>query len=459
MIRRNNQKIKRNILPAHIILLGFALVIFLGSLILTLPVCSAEGTFTSYIDALFTSTTSVCVTGLVTVNTAGHWSLFGQIIILLLIQLGGMGVVAFMMMILVLLHRRIGLKSRILIQQSYGLESMNGLVHFVMRVIRGMLIVEFIGFLCYLPVLCHDYGISGIWKSLFLSVSAFCNAGMDVLGDESLSLYAGNLWMNFVTMALIILGGLGFIVWWELLDRQKAYLSKKVTRRKLNNMSLHAKIVLTFTVFLIILGMVTVLVCEFDNSKTLGTFSFPKKCLAALFQSVTTRTAGFNTIPQSGLSDATSMICMILMFIGGSPGGTAGGVKTVTIVILGAAIKSEIQNQDNVVMYSRTIPFDYVRKALAILGYSFLVWLGLTMVLCRVENVEFMKACYETISAIGTVGLSKDLTGTLHAAGKIVIICLMYAGRIGPVTLATAFLTKGKADSMIHYADESVLLG
>ena len=459
MIRRNNQKIKRNILPAHIILLGFALVIFLGSLILTLPVCSAEGTFTSYIDALFTSTTSVCVTGLVTVNTAGHWSLFGQIIILLLIQLGGMGVVAFMMMILVLLHRRIGLKSRILIQQSYGLESMNGLVHFVMRVIRGMLIVEFIGFLCYLPVLCHDYGTSGIWKSLFLSVSAFCNAGMDVLGDESLSPYAGNLWMNFVTMALIILGGLGFIVWWELLDRQKAYLSKKVTRRKLNNMSLHAKIVLSFTAFLIILGMVTVLVCEFDNSKTLGTFSFPKKCLAALFQSVTTRTAGFNTIPQSGLSDATSMICMILMFIGGSPGGTAGGVKTVTIVILGAAIKSEIQNQDNVVMYSRTIPFDYVRKALAILGYSFIVWLGLTMVLCRVENVEFMKACYETISAIGTVGLSKDLTGTLHAAGKIVIICLMYAGRIGPVTLATAFLTKGKADSMIHYADESVLLG
>ena len=153
------------------------------------------------------------------------------------------------------------------------------------------------------------------------------------------------------------------------------------------------------------------------------------------------------------------MICMILMFIGGSPGGTAGGVKTVTIVILGAAIKSEIQNQDNVVMYNRTIPFDYVRKALAILGYSFLVWLGLTMVLCRVEDVEFMKACYETISAIGTVGLSKDLTGTLHAAGKIVIICLMYAGRIGPVTLATAFLTKGKADSMIHYADESVLLG
>ena len=180
-------------------------MIFLGSLILTLPICSAEGTFTPYIDALFTSTTSVCVTGLVTVNTAGHWSLFGQIIILLLIQFGGMGVVAFMMMVLVLLHRRIGLKNRLLIQQSYGLESIQGVVNFVIRVIRGMLIVEFIGFLCYLPVLCRDYGVSGVWKSLFLSVSAFCNAGMDLLGEESMTLYAGNLWMNLVPLALIVL--------------------------------------------------------------------------------------------------------------------------------------------------------------------------------------------------------------------------------------------------------------
>lgn len=459
MTRRNNQKIKRNIPTAQIILLGFAAVIILGSLILTQPLCSVDGTFTPYIDALFTSTTSVCVTGLVTVSTAGHWSLFGQIVILLLIQLGGMGVVAFMMMILQLLHRRIGLRNRMLIQQSYGLESMHGVVYFVIRVIRGMLVVEFIGFLCYLPVLCHDYGIRGIWKSLFLSVSAFCNAGMDVLGEESLSLYAGNLWINLVTMALIILGGLGFIVWWELLDHQKAYFGRKTTHRKLNSLSLHAKIVLTSTVFLIFFGMIMVLVCEYHNSRTLGTLPFPQKCLAALFQSVTTRTAGFNTISQSGLYDSTSMICMILMFIGGSPGGTAGGVKTVTMVILGAAIKSEIQNHDNIVLYKRTIPFDYARKALAILGYSFLVWLGFTMIFCMVEDVEFMKACYETISAIGTVGLTKDVTGTLHTAGKIVIICLMYAGRIGPVTLATAFLTKGKSDSMIHYADESVLLG
>ncbi len=459
MIRRKNQQLQRNILPAHIILVGFAAVIFLGSLILTLPICSAEGTFTPYIDALFTSTTSVCVTGLVTVNTAGHWSLFGQIIILLLIQFGGMGVVAFMMMVLVLLHRRIGLKNRLLIQQSYGLESIQGVVNFVIRVIRGMLIVEFIGFLCYLPVLCRDYGVSGVWKSLFLSVSAFCNAGMDLLGEESMTLYAGNLWMNLVTMALIVLGGLGFIVWWELLDRQKAYLKKKGPHRKLNSLSLHAKIVLCSTGFLIFFGMVMVLVCEFHNPRTLGAFSFPKKCLAALFQSVTTRTAGFNTIPQSGLYDSTSMFCMILMFIGGSPAGTAGGIKTVTIVIIAAAIKSEIQNHDSIVLFNRTIPFDYTRKALAILGYSFIVWLGLTMVLCMVEDVEFMKACYETVSAIGTVGLTKDLTGTLHVAGKSVIICLMYAGRIGPVTLAAAFLTKGRSDSMIHYADESVLLG
>ena len=460
MTRRNNQIIKRNIPPAHIILFGFAAVILLGSLILMLPVCSAEGTFTPYIDALFTSTTSVCVTGLVTVNTASHWSLFGQLIILLLIQFGGIGVVAFMMMVLVLLHRRIGLKNRLLIQQSYGLESMHGVVYFVVRVIRNILMVEFLGFLCYLPVLCRDYGILGVWKSLFLSVSAFCNAGMDLLGDESLTPYAGNLWINVVTMTLIVLGGLGYIIWWELLDYFKDRFDRKRTiRRRLKSLSIHSKIVLSTTAFLIIFGMVMVLICEYHNPRTLGELSFPGKCLAALFQSVTTRTAGFNTISQSGLYDSTSMICMILMFIGGSPAGTAGGVKTLTIAILGAAILSEIQNRDNIVIYKRTISYDYVRKALAILGYSFLIWLGLTMVFCMIEDVEFIKACYETVSAIGTVGLTKDVTGTLHIGGKIVIICLMYAGRIGPVTLAAAFLTKGKSDSMIHYAEESILLG
>lgn len=449
-----------NISPASFILLGFALVILAGSLILMLPVCSAEGTFTPYIDALFTATTSVCVTGLVTVSTAFHWSFFGQLIILILIQLGGMGIVALLILILTLLHRRIGMKNRILIQQTYGLETMKGVVRFLLRIIRGMLMMELVGFLLYLPVFCSDFGLAGIWKSLFLSISAFCNAGMDVLGDTSLAAYADNWWVNLVTMALIILGGLGFMVWWEMEDVIASWLRReKSAGALLKRLSLHAKIVLSATLFLIIFGSLVVFFAEYHNPMTLGPMSFPKKCMAALFQSVTTRTAGFYTVNQTGFTDTSSLTCMLLMFIGGSPAGTAGGIKTMTVAILIAAVLSEIWGRDKVVAFKRTISSGYVRKALTIAGFSFAVWIFLTLLLCMVEELDFMKLCYETVSAIGTVGLSKDLTGLLHTPGKAVIICLMYAGRIGPVTLASAFLTREKSDSMIHYADETVLLG
>ncbi len=446
--------------PARFILLGFALVIFVGSLILTLPICSADGTVTPYIDALFTATTSVCVTGLVTVSTAFHWSTFGQFVILVLIQFGGLGVVAVLIFIMQALGRKIGMRNRILIQQSYGLDSIQGTVRFLKRIIRGVLIVEFLGFLCYLPVLVKEFGPSGIWKALFLSISAFCNAGMDLLGDSSLANYVGNYWINLVTIVLIVLGGLGFIVWWEIIDVLKNWiLRKKPLRQLLHKMSLHAKIVLMMTFVLLISGTVLVFIFEYKNPQTLGPLSLPQKLMAAFFQSVTTRTAGFLTISQSGLTDASSLFCMLLMFIGGSPAGTAGGIKTVTVAMILFAILTEAKGNNEIVVYKRTIAADNVRKAVTIFTYSFVIWIFMTMILCAVENIDFMKACYETISAIGTVGLSKDLTATLHISGKLVIICLMFAGRIGPVTIATAFLTKGKAKDQIHYADENILLG
>ncbi len=453
-------KSKLKVSPAQFILMGFALVIFVGSLILTLPICSADGTITPYIDALFTATTSVCVTGLVTVSTAYHWSVFGQFVILLLIQFGGLGVVAVLVMIMQALGKKIGMKNRILIQQSYGLDTIQGAVRFLRRIIKGVLLVEFLGFLCYLPVLVKEFGPSGIWKALFLSISAFCNAGMDLLGDNSLANYVGNYWMNFVTILLIVLGGLGFIVWWEILDVLKnRFFKKKPLGQLVRRMSLHAKIVLMMTFVLLAVGTVFVLLFEYNNPETLGPLSFPQKLMAAFFQSVTTRTAGFLTVSQTGLTDASSLCCMLLMFIGGSPAGTAGGIKTVTIAIILFAILAEAKGSNEIVVYNRTIASDYVRKALTIFTYSFAIWIVLTMILCAVENIDFMKACYETISAIGTVGLSKDLTSTLHTSGKVVIICLMFAGRIGPVTLATAFLTKGKGKDQVHYADENILLG
>ncbi|MDO4977946.1 MAG: potassium transporter TrkG [Eubacteriales bacterium] len=451
---------KKKLSPAQFILGGFALAILAGAVILCLPICSADGSFTPFVDALFTATTSVCVTGLVTVSTAFHWSVFGQFVILILIQLGGMGIVAVMLMIMMILRKRIGMKNRILIQQSYGLDSMQGVVTLLKRIVRGILIVEFVGFLCYLPVLVPEFGPSGIWKALFLSVSAFCNAGMDLMGDNSLANYVGNYWMNIVTIALIVLGGLGFVVWWEIVDFIKKCIRKKDHFRNLpKRLSLHAKIVFSMTFFLLLLGMISVFICEYNNPETLGNLSLPQSLMASLFQSVTTRTAGFFTISQSKLGDASSMVCMLLMFIGGSPSGTAGGVKTVTIAVLLYAIIAEARGNEDMVAFHRTIPSDYVRKGLTIVGYSFGIWVFFTILLCGVEHQSFMRICYETVSAIGTVGLSKDLTGTLHVAGKLIIICMMYAGRIGPVTLATAFLMKDKPRDISHYADENILIG
>jgi len=250
------------------------------------------------------------------------------------------------------------------------------------------------------------------------------------------------------------------MVWWEMKDVAASWVRReKPASVLLRSLSLHAKIVLSATLFLIAFGSIVVLIAEYKNPLTLGPMSFPEKCMAALFQSVTTRTAGFYTVNQTGLTDTSTLTCMLLMFIGGSPAGTAGGIKTMTVAILIAAVLSEIRGRDTVVAFRRTISSGYVRKALTIVGFSFAIWISLTLLLCAVENLDSMKVCYETVSAIGTVGLSKDLTVLLNTPGKVVIICLMYAGRIGPVTLASAFLTREKPDTMIHYADETVLLG
>ena len=454
-------RLRKNLLtPAQFILLGFLAVILLGSVILMLPICAADGRATPYIDALFTATTSVCVTGLVTVSTAYHWSMLGQAVILLLVQFGGMGVVATMIIIMHILKHRIGMKQRVLIQQTYGLDSIHGVVYFLRRIVRDMLAIELLGFLCYLPVLCRQFGSSGIWKALFLSVSAFCNAGMDLMGDNSLAPYVGNYWMNAVTIFLIVMGGLGFVVWWEMEDHLRAWIRREKSWGQIGrSLSLHARIVLSTTAALLLVGSLLVFLFEYHNPQTLGPLSLPEKCMAALFQSVTTRTAGFFTVSQAGLKDATSLVCMFLMFIGGSPAGTAGGVKTVTFAVLLYAIYAEASGREEIVVHHRTISHDYVRKVLTILGYSFGIWLLMTIVMCAVEQADFMTICYETVSAIGTVGLTKDLTGTLHVGGKLVIICMMYAGRIGPVTLATAFATRDKKKDMIHYADENILLG
>lgn len=446
--------------PTQTIALGFLAVILAGSLILSLPISAVSGQATNYLDALFTATTSVCVTGLTVVSTADHWSIFGQAVILLLIQIGGFGVVTIAICGMAAFHRRIGLKNRILIQAAYGWDSMYGVVNLIRKIIIGTLLVEGIGAVCYMPVLVERDGLRGIWEAVFLSISAFCNAGMDIMGNNSLADFAGNYWMNIVTMVLIILGGLGFLVWWESLrlirERKQTKRSWKATWHKV---SLHTKIVLVTTLVCLVSGMIVVFLCEYRNPETLGNMSLPQKLLASLFQSVTTRTAGFFTISQKAMGDASSLFCMLLMLIGGSPGGTAGGVKTVTVAMLFFAVTASIKGREETRVFHRSISDNNVKKGLSIILLSLSIWFFMTILLSVFEDGNFMSICYETMSAIGTVGLSKDFTGTLHSAGKCIIILMMYLGRIGPITMATAFLTKGKGDDSMHFPEENIMIG
>ena len=446
--------------PTQIIALGFLTVILVGTLLLMLPVASADGTWTPFTDALFSAATSVCVTGLTVVSTANHWSLFGQIIILLLIQLGGMGVVTMMMMTMLIFHRRIGMKNRILLQTAYGWDSLHQIVRLTKKVVIGTLCVEGIGALCYLPVLVRKNGIVGIWQSLFLSISAFCNAGMDIIGDNSLADFRGNVWMNGVTMLLIILGGLGFLVWWELIRLFKEKRKKKITlKASLHKMSLHTKIVLITTAVLLAAGTLLVFVCEFSNPDTLGSLSLPDKLLASVFQSVTTRTAGFYTIPQDKLGNATALGSMFLMLIGGSPGGTEGGVKTVTVAMVFVAVISSVKGREETRVFHRSISDSNVKKGLSIIMLSLSIWFVMTLALCALEQGDFLTVSYETMSAIGTVGLSRNFTGSLHTGGKLIITMMMYLGRIGPITMAAAFLTKKNSEDFIHLPEENIMLG
>ncbi len=322
----------------HLILISFLTVIFIGSTLLSLPISSAEGKSVPYIDALFTATSATCVTGLVTVTTAYTWSLFGQVIILILIQLGGLGVITVVSVLMVAANKRISLSNRILIQDSFNLDSLSGIVRFVKKVVKGTLLVEAIGALLYMTVFVPDFGPKGIWMSVFNSVSAFCNAGMDVISDTSICAYSDNLMVNAVTSALIILGGIGFIVWWDVVRIVKE-------RKKLSNLRLHSKIALSTTLALIIAGAVTILIFEYNNPLTMKDFSIGHRIQASLFQSITTRTAGFMSIPQENLTTASSVVSLFLMFVGGSPAGTAGGIKTVTLAVLFMVAMSSVQEK------------------------------------------------------------------------------------------------------------------
>ena len=438
-------------------MLGFLAVILTGSILLSLPISAKDGQAVSYIDALFTATTATCVTGLVTLPTATAWSVFGQVVILLLIQIGGLGVITVLSGFMVFLQKKMSISDRLLIQDSFNLNSLSGLVRFVRKVIAGTLIVEGIGALLYMTVFIPKFGPRGIWISVFNSVSAFCNAGMDIIGENSLIDYAANPVINAVTCALIILGGIGYIVWWDVIRVLSSFKSKKM--RVFLDLTLHSKLAVCATLGFILLGTVSFLIFEYSNPETIGDMSFFDKLQASFFQSVTTRTAGFATVSQKGLSNASCLVSLFLMFIGGSPVGTAGGIKTVTICVIIAAAIAAIKGKNDVCLFNRTLSKEAVGKACAVCCMSFIILFISSILLSFCTEADAMDIIYETVSATATVGLSRDLTPSLGLFGKVIIIVTMYLGRIGHISLAVALNSGKKRMNIIKDPVENISVG
>ena len=453
MVRKKKFKLS----TTQIILLSFLVTILIGSGLLALPISSASGEAVPYLDALFTATTSTCVTGLVTIPTVSTWSVFGQIVILLLIQIGGLGIITIMSGLMLLLNRKMGIDDRLLIQDAFNLNTMSGLAKFIKNVLIGTLIIEGVGAVLYMIVFVPDFGARGIWISVFNSVSAFCNAGIDIIAENSLCNYATNPLINIVTSALIILGGLGYIVWWDVIRVVKSRSPKN--RKIFRHLSLHSKIAITATAVLILVGAILIFIFEYDNPLTIGKMSLFDKIQISLFQSVTTRTAGFATIPQENLTNASATVSIVLMLIGGSPVGTAGGMKTVTIAVLICSAFATIRNKNSATLFGRRISEESIKKAVSVVVMFLTICATSTILLMATSNASPLDAVFETVSATATVGLSRNLTATLNTFGKLIIIVTMYFGRVGPISLAIALGSKNESQNVITEPTEDISIG
>ncbi len=408
-------------------MLGFAAVILIGAFLLMLPISSKKGIATPFSDAIFTSTSAVCVTGLIVRDTAAYWSYFGQAVILILIQIGGMGVVTVAASVSILSGRKIGLGQRSTMQEAMSAPSVGGIVRLTWFILKGVLLIEFIGMLAMLPIFCIDHGAKGIWMAVFHSISAFCNAGFDVMGEvsgqySSLTAYAADPIISIVIMLLIIIGGIGFLTW-EDIYRHKWRIGKYRTQ---------SKVILAMTGILILVPALFFFFFEFEE------YALGERILLSLFQAVTPRTAGFNTADLGMISEVGLLLMILLMIVGGSPGSTAGGMKTTTLAVLFASATSVFRKKENAHMFKRRISDDTVKHASAIcLLYITLFLLG-GAVISAAERLPLMTCLYETASAIGTVGLSLGITPSLGLVSRIILIALMFFGRVGGLTLIYA---------------------
>ena len=447
--------------PTQLIPLSFMLVIILGALLLLLPISHAPGEETSFTTALFTSTTSVCVTGLVVVDTYSHWSLFGQFVILVLIQVGGLGVVAVGAMIMMLWKKKFFLWARVLIGDSLNIDRRRGILYILTRIFKGVAIVEGCGTIIYAVKFVPILGPArGMWAALFQSVSAFCNAGMDVVGPNSMEDFNTSPLLMILTMILIILGGIGFVVWFDITDGiRTAVKNRFAPSQMISHLSEHTKLVIFMTVWLILLGALCIFVAEYNNPDTLGNMSLADKILNSFFQSVTFRTAGFASVPQEKLTEISCLMGFVQMFIGGSPVGTAGGIKTVTAFLFFMNARSYIKGHKENVIFKRSVSQDMMRKSSAVVFVSMVTVFVMTTALIAESGVHLTSALFEVTSALGTVGLSRALTPDLDTLGRLIIIFSMYLGRIGPISMAIFFVKSGPVANEIKHAEGTFYVG
>ena len=447
------QKRKMNLKMSHvqIIALGFFLIIMTGTILLMLPVSTKNGQGAGFLEALFTATSASCVTGLVVQDTSTYWSSFGQAIILTMIQIGGLGFMTIATMFFMLLRRRVLLRGREILTESISVNQVGGIMRLAKKILIGTFLIEGVGALLLMIRLVPLYGKQGVWMSVFHSVSAFCNGGFDLMGQHtgpysSLTGFVDDWLVNMVIMALIVIGGVGFVVWDDMLTH----------KWKIRRYHLHSKIVLFMTGLLIFGGAILFLLIE--RNATGAGLSFGDQILAALFDSVTARTAGFNTVDTAALSDAGKLLTIALMFIGGSPGSTAGGVKTTTIMVLMLYSFSYMRKNRGTSVFGRSLEEDALRKASAVFFTNLMLALGVTIVISAIQSLPMLDLMFETFSAIGTVGMSTGLTRELNDISRVLIMFLMYCGRVGSLSFANALAGKRKT-APVRDAVEKITIG
>ena len=428
------QRRKLRLSSFQIIIFGFAGVILLGALLLMLPVSAAGGCITPFNEALFTSTSAVCVTGLVVQDTGSYWSAFGQAVILALIQIGGLGVVTIAASFAMLSGRKISLMQRSTMQDAISAPNVGGIVRLTRFILRGTFLIELLGALAMLPVFCRDYGWRGVWMAAFHSVSAFCNAGFDILGTEanlypSLTGYAGDPALNITIMLLIVTGGIGFLTWDDICENKLRF----------HRYRMQSKVILVTSAFLLVIPALFFFFADFSS------FSAGNRLLASFFQSVTPRTAGFNTVTLSDMTGASQAVMIFLMLIGGSPGSTAGGMKTTTLAVLLANAAATFRRRDSAQFFGRRIECGVVNTAATILTMYLALFFGGAVFISVYESLPLSVCLYETASAVGTVGLTLGITPHLRILSQLVLIALMYLGRVGGLTLIYAALSGKRA--------------